>query len=135
MPNSTSRTVFGPVTKDQAKDTGMVMAFILLVIAFITKQYEGYAVAAAAVLLVDMVVPAVFKLPGRLWFGLSMLLSEFMSRIILSLVFFLVITPIGLVRRGMGKDSLKLKKFRKDEDSVFVVRDHEYVPRDIETPY
>jgi multisubunit Na+/H+ antiporter MnhG subunit len=70
-----------------------------------------------------------------LWFGLSHLLGAVVSRIILTLLFFLLVTPVGLVRRWVGADSLQLKKWKKDRGSVFVVREGTILPKDLENPY
>ena len=45
-----------------------------------------------------------------LWFKFGVLLGKFTSPIILGLVFFLVITPIGIIMRLLNKDLLNLKK-------------------------
>jgi hypothetical protein len=50
-------------------------------------------------------------------------------------VFFVVVTPIGLMRRLMSADPLQLKKFKKDNSSVFQVRDHTFKADEIEKPY
>ena len=44
------------------------------------------------------------------------------SKIILTLIFFLIVTPVGLIRRWTGADSLQLKKWKQGTDSVFVER-------------
>jgi hypothetical protein len=56
-------------------------------------------------------------------------------KILLSLVFFLVVAPIAIVRRLAGKDSLKLSAFKAGKDSVMVVRNHLFTSADLERPY
>lgn len=46
------------------------------------------------------------KVPYRLWMGFAVVLGFFMSRIILGILFYLVITPIGVALRLFGKDLL-----------------------------
>jgi large-conductance mechanosensitive channel len=46
---------------------------------------------------------------NRAWFKFGLLLGQAVNPIILGFVFFLVVTPIGIVRRLLGKDSLHLK--------------------------
>jgi hypothetical protein len=58
-----------------------------------------------------------------------------MSKILLSIVFITIVTPIGLLRRLLGKDSLQLKNFKKSKDSVFLSRDHKYTENDIAKPF
>jgi hypothetical protein len=58
-----------------------------------------------------------------------------MSKVLLSIVYFLVVTPIALLRRISGKDSLKLRVFKASQESVMVKRDHLFTARDMESPY
>lgn len=45
----------------------------------------------------------------KLWMGFSIILGFFMSRVILGVLFYLVVTPIALVLKIMGKDILDQK--------------------------
>ena len=45
-----------------------------------------------------------------LWFKFGMLLGRFVSPIVMGLVFFLVVTPTGLIMKLFNKDLLKLRK-------------------------
>ena len=58
-----------------------------------------------------------------------------MSKILLSILFFGIVTPIGFLRRLLGSDSLKLRAFKASEEPVMLVRNHIFVGRDIEKPY
>ena len=46
---------------------------------------------------------------NKLWFKFGILLGKIVSPIIMSIIFFLVVTPIGLIMRLLGKDVLNLK--------------------------
>jgi len=45
-----------------------------------------------------------------LWFKFGMLLGRIVSPIVMGLVFFLVVTPTGVIMRILNKDLLRLKK-------------------------
>ena len=45
-----------------------------------------------------------------LWFKFGLLLGKIVSPLIMGLVFFLVVTPTGIIMRLLGKDLLNLKK-------------------------
>ena len=122
------------MTKDQCKDTGMAMVLILLIAYVILKQVD-LIYAAIGLHVLNMVVPQIFKPLAIFWFGLSHLLGTLVSKILLSLVFFVVVTPVGLLRRLFGKDTLQLKVFKASKESAMVIRNHIYVPGDIEKPY
>jgi len=57
-----------------------------------------------------------------LWFRLGLLLHRVMSPLIIGAVFFLCVTPIGLIMRMLGKDVLSLRR-RADLTSYWIVRD------------
>jgi hypothetical protein len=102
---------------------------------FASKKKEGYLLAAIILQVVNMAVPQVFKPVAVVWLGFSELLGAVMSRILLSIVFFAVVTPIAVFRRLVGKDSLKLRAFKAGKDSVMVERNHTFIGRDLERPY
>jgi hypothetical protein len=122
------------VTMDQAKDTGMAMTLIALLTGHFGHKPYGIA-AAIALLLAAMTWPALYRPVARLWFGLSNVLGTVMSKILLSIVFFIIVTPVGFARKLSGKDSLQLQKWKQDRSSVFRVRNHTFTSGDIEHPY
>lgn len=54
-------------------------------------------------------LPSVLTPLNRLWMRFGALLHRIVSPIVLALLFFVVITPFGLVMRLLGKDPLKLR--------------------------
>ena len=56
-----------------------------------------------------------------LWFKFGMLLGKYVSPIVMGLVFFLVVTPTGIIMRIFNKDLLKLKK--RNINSYWIKRD------------
>jgi hypothetical protein len=122
------------ITRDQAKDTGMAMTLILLLLYRSFRQ-DAWLIAAILALLIDMTAPQVYRPLAVVWFGLSHLLGMVTSRIILSIVFFGVVLPIGLLHRLSGRDPLNLKAFKAGSNSVMRERNHRFVAADLEKPY
>lgn len=120
--------------KDQAKDTGLALVLILLIIEYI-KRPGWLVIAAMAALILAMTWPAVFRPLGKAWFGFSHFLGTIISKIILSIVFFLVVTPVGFIRKAFGVDPMKTGLWKKGDASVLIERNHHYVKEDIEKPY
>tara|TARA_B100000161_G_scaffold11977_1_gene7395 strand:+ start:83 stop:469 length:387 start_codon:yes stop_codon:yes gene_type:complete len=50
---------------------------------------------------------------NKLWFRFGLFLGKIISPIIMGVIFFLVVTPIGLLMRFFGKDVLNLKLNKK----------------------
>ena len=122
------------ITKDQCRDTGMAMVLLLLLVD--VRMKRGWILLAALVLQVlCMTVPRIYRPIAIVWLGLSDLLGAVVSKVLLSIVFFGVVTPIGILRRMFGKDSLQLRAFKAGKDSVMLERNHVFVGQDIERPY
>jgi len=122
------------LTKDQCRDTGMAMVLLLLILQ-IRLRREGVVLAAAVLQVLDMTVPRIYGPIAVVWLGVSHLLGTIMPKILLSILFFGVLTPIGFLRRLMGKDSLKLRAFKAGEESVALVRNHTFTAPDLRKPY
>ena len=45
-----------------------------------------------------------------LWMGIAFVLGNIMSRVIMALIFYGIVTPLGLLARLIGRDKLQLKK-------------------------
>ena len=69
----------------------------------------------------------------RLWMRVGLLIGSVVSRVILGLVFFLVVTPIGLMMRAIGKDPMN----RRLDDSATSYREliSEVKSNDYEKPF
>jgi hypothetical protein len=121
-------------SRDQARDTGMALTLVALIVFFVTREIR-YVTIATAVLLLDMIWPSFFKPLAKVWFGLSHVLGTVMSKVILTLTFFVVLTPMGLLRSLLGKDPMRVRQFKQGTDSVFRVRDHTFTAADVEQPF
>jgi hypothetical protein len=120
--------------RDRAKDTGMAMVLICLLVAYYRGD-QRFLLAAIVALVIDMVWPGLFHYPSKAWFGLAHLMGSVVSRIILTALFFGVVAPVGIVRRMLGADPMRAKQWKDGDGSVFVERDHKYEAGDIEQPY
>lgn len=70
----------------------------------------GLFVASFVVALVTLVVPTALAPFNRAWFQLGLLMGKIVSPIVLGLIFFVLLTPIGVIGRLLGRDELRLKK-------------------------
>lgn len=122
------------ISNKQASDTGMAIMLILLLIGFFTKNDVYYKIAIP-VLIINMTFPRFYYLFAIIWFGFSKILGTLMSKIILTIVYLVLVIPVGLFRRLLGKDSLKLSEFKKGDNSVMMTRNYTFTAKDIEKPY
>lgn len=122
------------INREKSKDTGMAMVLILLVLGWLLKNDIYYHIGII-VLIIDMIIPQLFKPLAYIWFGLALVLSTFVSKILLFIVFVLIVLPVAMLRKLARKDTLQLSKWKKGNGSVFKTRDHLYKGIDINKPY
>lgn len=134
MKNSYSGYFSTAITKDQAKDSGMAIVLILLVIGLFTEE-EIYFKIAAGVLLMDMIFPMFYYPFAIFWFGISGIMGSIVSKVLLLVIYLIILLPVALWRRLLGKDSLLLKGFKKNSESVMRSRNHIYEASDLENPF
>jgi hypothetical protein len=124
-------TDIGPV---QQRDTALALIFLLLLVWFFTGETFLLHILMGFTLFA-MLFPKLLTVPARLWFGLAYYLSQISSKIIFGLIYMVLVLPVGLVRRMLGKDSLRLNAYGKGRDSAFIVREHSYTAQDLENPF
>ena len=122
------------ISKQQASDTGQAMVLILLLLGFFLKNDLYFKIAIVA-LIINMAYPKFYHFFAIVWLGLSAILGGIVSKIILSIVYMLVLAPVAVIRRAMGKDPLNLTIFKKESTSVFETRDYDFTSKDIDKPY
>ena len=96
-----------------------IVFFIFFLIVSIYPLIKGgeiriWSLIVALIFLILGIVNSNFLTPlNKIWFKFGIFLGNFVSPIIMGIVFFLVVTPISLILRLLGKDILNLKKNNK----------------------
>ena len=80
-----------------------------------------FFVSAALFLVVAIARPSTLGPFNRSWAKFGLLLGQVFNPLLLGVVFFLVVTPIAVVMRLLGKDSLHLKS-KSDLKSYWIDR-------------
>ena len=122
------------LSTEKCKDAGLALVLICL-ICYQVWKLPPLMMSAMICLLLAMAYPPVFKPFAICWFALSTALGTVVSKILLTILFFAMVFPVGLVRRFSGKDSMRLKIWKKGPESVFKVRNHQFDAKDLEKPY
>lgn len=87
-------------------------------------------------LLVTLIYPRLYAPFSFLWMKFGKMLNKIATILLLLTVFYLLVTPIGLLRRLLGKDTLRLKGFGRDRGkSVFTDRNRMFEPKDFEKQF
>lgn len=93
---------------------GLVMAAAFAILTLLNGWHFGRVWpwtggVAALFLAAALLRPAVLNPLNRLWLKFGLLLYKVMNPLVLGLLFFVTIMPIGLVMRAFGKDFLRLR--------------------------
>jgi hypothetical protein len=78
-------------------------------------------VVAAAFLAVSLIRPGLLQPLNRLWTKFGLLLHRIVNPVVMGAIFFLAITPFGVVMRLLGKDPLR-RRFEPGSTSYWIVR-------------
>lgn len=103
------------------REFGVIVGGVLVLLS-VWWQYRGkfpgvsdITLAIGCVLLLFAgLFPRALYWPNKAWMGLAEVLSFVSTRIILGFVFFVIITPIGLIKRMSGWDPLHRRAARCD---------------------
>ena len=117
------------ISKERQSVIAIVAGF--LVIAWIKHSYT--LLIAGAAVAVAFPFPVLYKRVHRFWMLISKVLGWISSHIILSILFYLFLTPIALLRRVMGKRDMKV--LLENEESGFYERNHVYAGKDFLNPW
>ena len=96
------------------KSFGIVFFIVFILIALYPllngQEIRLWALIISAVFLILGLLKSKLLTPlNKLWFRFGIFLGKIISPIIMGFIFFLVVTPIGLIMRLLGKDVLNLK--------------------------
>jgi len=106
---------------------GLTIGAVLLIISAVMFYYSSelkfhFGTAGIILIILGYVFPKVLLPLQKVWMGLALILGFIMSRLILTLLFYIVITPIGLIAKLAGKDFLDLK-YKKTKETYWNYRE------------
>jgi nitrate reductase NapE component len=67
-------------------------------------------VVSGAFLVATLAAPALLALPNRLWQRVGYLLNRLVSPLVLAFLFYVVVTPMGMLMRALSKSNLKWRR-------------------------
>lgn len=121
-------------TTSQIYGSGLALLLILLLVYLFAENKAVIQIAVVLTVLL-MVWPAPFRYFAILWFGLADVLGYVVSRIILTVVYLILVVPVGILKRESLRRSLKLNLFKKGNESVFTIRNHTFTGDDLLKPF
>ena len=101
------------------RNFGIVFSIVFLIISLWPLLSQNdiriWSLIISGIFLVLGLINSKLLLPlNKIWFKFGILLGNFVAPIGMGIVYFMVVTPTGLIMRLLGKDILNLKKNNKD---------------------
>jgi hypothetical protein len=98
-----------PSERSFGLSVGLVLAVIGGILWWRGYQTAGPVLAAIGGTLVffGLVAPPVLRVPNRLWWRFAQVLGRFNTRVLLTVFFAVVLTPVGVVMRLAGRSPLR----------------------------
>jgi hypothetical protein len=113
--------------KSDWKKFGITMGIILAIIGFFllwkkNNYFEYSFFLAVAFFIPGLILPSLLKPVYKAWMALSVVMGFIMTRVIMVIIFYLIITPLGLIARITGKNFLDMK-IDKNAKSYWITRE------------
>ena len=101
------------------RNFGIIFSIVFLIISLwpVLSQNDIriWSLIISGIFLILGLINSKLLLPlNKIWFKFGILLGNFIAPIVMGIVYFMVVTPTGLIMRLLGKDLLNLKKNNKD---------------------
>ena len=119
--------------KSDLRKFGITIGVILLIIAgfLFWKEKESSQILltfGVTLCILGIVIPFILKPIYWVWMIFATILGWIMTRVILSLLFYIIVTPIGLIPRVFGKQFLELQ-WDKSKESYWNFRINEHLQK------
>ena len=120
--------------KSDLRNFGFIIGIVLLIISgfLFWKEKESFQIFLAigiTLFLTAIAIPVVLKPVYWIWMIFAIILGWFMTRVILSLLYYVVFTSIGLTLRLFGKQFLELR-WDKSKESYWNFRTNEHLQKE-----
>ena len=96
------------------KSFGVVFFIVFLIVGLVPlineQEMKVWSLLVSLIFLILGLINSTILTPlNKIWFKFGMLLGKIVSPIIMGMIFFLVVTPIGILMKILKKDLLNLK--------------------------
>lgn len=124
-----------PTVNDSKRlETVVVLAAACLVFGLVF-QASWLIYVALGLLVAGVFVKPVSHWLAVGWLAMAEVLGKGVSFVLLSVVFLVVLTPIAVLGRTLGKTPPPLRRMPVDTRSFYTIREHEFGSRDFEKTY
>ena len=109
------------------RNFGIVFSIVFLIVALWPLLSQNdiriWSLIISGIFLVLGLINSKLLLPlNKIWFKFGIFLGNFIAPIVMGIIYFMVVTPTGLIMKMLGKDLLNLKK--DDKDTYWIEKDN-----------
>lgn len=119
------------ITREKSLEAVLVICTGLLVLYWIFDNAR-FLIAATVIGVAGMLSPFLAEIIAKAWYKLAEYLGRINGFIILSILFYLFLTPLAWLSKLFKKDELQLKKKTDPKESYYVERNHTFSKKDLE---
>lgn len=100
--------------KKQLREFGVTVGIVLAMLGglFLWRRhghYNYFFIISSILIVLGLLRPALLKPIYKAWMALAVIMGWVMTRVILSILYYLVFTPLGMALRAFGKQFLDVK--------------------------
>ena len=119
-------------SKKELRKFGLLIGIISLIIFFLfqNKVHFIFLISGLILVIFGLFIPILLKPFYFIWMALASIMNWLMTKLILSILFFFLLTPIGLLMRAFGKSFIDIK-YNDKKDSFWEIRKVSTNNRDI----
>lgn len=114
-------------TKKELRNFGLVVGGVLIAIsAFLFYKerpaWPYFTTPGVVLAVLGLIIPSILKPLQKVWMGMAVIMGFFMTRVILTILYFGVLTPLAIAAKIFGKKFMELKP-NKDKPSYWNIRE------------
>lgn len=114
-------------------ETILTVSLAFVVAYLLTRGEHTWMLYASLAVGIPGMFSAGFRMAlDKIWFWLAEKIGYVVSRVLLSISFFLIVVPFGLLSRLFRKDLMHMKGGKK---SYFIERRHQFTLKDLDNPW
>lgn len=120
-------------TREKELETTLTLCIALVVLFFFTKKQHAYYLTLCVILgLIGMFSKFLTSKISWAWLKLGELMGAVMSKVILTIVFFIFLFPIALLARIFSKNNNNLQLKKTEDNTYYFIRNHKFQSKDLE---
>ncbi len=121
--------VLNHIMHREGRTEAVLLLVAMLIVLYVIFKKEVLLIMALLLGIMARLFPSMRDMISHLWIKLAEGLAFLHSRLLLTLIFYLVLTPVALLYRLSGKDPMQRKK-RPEVSSYFIERHHTFCQQD-----